>query len=350
MCHLKLRKPLSPTLPALTLRSPSAASPKCRGSSTPATDCLSFLAQLGKRSPSPERDEQLDEGSPPLKRVASPLSPDDQSSVRSSGSSESTFRFLEAARSGQLPALKEMLAEETCDINCADSVMGNTALHFAVYSYHVPVLIKLLAHSEIDVNARNRLGLTALMAAVECGHTAVVRLMLRHRPNLKLADKQGFTVTHKAILTGNLEILRLLLDSPDVPLDHASYEQGLTPLHQAAFHGKKDLLRLLLEKGAEPNSVSSNGTTPLHMAALKNHTKAVKALLDSGASAEAQDKHERTPLHYACLYGHTETAILLCAEGCSTSVLDYREQSPLQMAARQGFEDLLRVILPHVKS
>lgn len=349
MCHLRLRKPLSPTLPALTLRSPSAASPKCRGSSTPATDCLSFLATLGKRLPSPECDEDLD-SSPPCKRVTSPFTPEDGSPLASPSSRDTAFRFLEAARSGQVAALRKILEEESCDVNCTDPRMGNTALHFAVYSYHVPVLIKLLAHPDTDVNSRNRLGFTPLLAAVECGYTAVVRLLLRRQPDLDLADKQGFTAVHKAVLTGNLEILQMLLATPNVSLDCQSLEQGLTPLHQAAFHGKEYIVRLLVEKGANVNPVSSNGTTPLHMAALKNHAKEVQALLELGAEAEAQDNHDRTALHYACLYGHTEAAVLLCAQGSCTTVTDYREQTPLQMAARPGFEDLLRVILPHLKS
>lgn len=352
MCHLKLRKPLSPTLPALTLRSPSAA-PKSRGS-TPATDCLSFLATLGKRPPSPDRDEDLtqDSSPPPCKRVTSPFTPEDgsPSAPASSCSPDITFRLLEAARSGQVTTLRKIMDEEPCDVNGTDPRMGNTALHFAVYSYHVPVLIRLLSHPDIDVNSRNRLGFTPLLAAVECGYTAVVRLLLRHQPDLSSADKQGFTAVHKAVLTGNLEILQLLLDMPDVSLNCSSLEQGLTPLHQAAFHGREDIVRLLVEKGANVNPTSSNGTTPLHMAALKNHAKAVQALLELGAHAEEQDNHDRTALHYACLYGHTETAVLLCAQGSSTTISDYREQTPLQMAARPGFEDLLRVILAHIKS
>jgi len=352
MCHLKLRKPLSPTLPALTLRSPSAATSKSRGSSTPATDCLSFLASLGKRSPSPDRDEDLldQDSPPPCKRVTSPFTPEDDSPSSPSCTPDISLRFLEIVRSGDVTALRKILEEENCDVNSIDPRMGNTALHFAVYSYHVPVLIKLLAQPDIDVNARNRLGFTPLLAAIESGYTAVVRLLLRHQPDLALADKQGFTAVHKAVLTGNLEILQLLLDMPDVPLNCASLEQGLTPLHQAAFHGKEEIVRLLAAKNADVNLTSSNGTTPLHMAALKNHAKVVKALLELGAKAEAQDNHDRTALHYACLYGHTETAVLLCAQGSSTTIPDYREQTPLQMAARPGFEDLLRIILPHLKS
>ena len=57
---------------------------------------------------------------------------------------------------------------------------GQTALTLAAYEGHVEVVKALLAHSEIDVNAKIENGATALMLAAWEGREDVVNALLAH--------------------------------------------------------------------------------------------------------------------------------------------------------------------------
>mmetsp|Transcript_12357 Transcript_12357/g.26311 ORF Transcript_12357/g.26311 Transcript_12357/m.26311 type:complete len:348 (-) Transcript_12357:94-1137(-) len=347
MCHLKQPLPQSgfvpPNIPFKNNLDGLSASKK----STPATDSLALFSSnaLSKRKQNPCSLI----GSPP-KKIRSPE--ERQNFIfqcDSPSSSKKEHSLIDATRSGNLDAIQSLLNSDHCDVNQTDP-LGNTALHFAVFSNQVSIILKLLSSAEINIDSLNRLGMTPLLSAVEYGHSALVRILVSKGADLSIPDSQGFTVLHKAVLTGNMEILRFLLNQPFVPLDIASNEQQLTPLHQAAFHGKTKAIKLLLKANCQVSPLSSHRTTPLHMAALKNHTKAVSLLLASGSSADAQDNHNRTPLHYACMYGHIDTATVLCKGGCSIRLEDFKHQSPLQLSARAGFEGLLPILLSHIES
>ena len=51
--------------------------------------------------------------------------------------------------------------------------------------------VRLLLQNNADVNARNDAGQTALMIAVENGHVEVVRLLLHHAANGRIADMRA---------------------------------------------------------------------------------------------------------------------------------------------------------------
>lgn len=90
----------------------------------------------------------------------------------------------------------------------------------------------------------------------------------------------GRTPLHDASERGNIDIVRLILDTePDV---NAENWQKITPLHLAASYGRIEVVQLLLERGANIDAQDSNGMTPLHRAAFQNHSEIVQFLISSG--------------------------------------------------------------------
>ena len=75
------------------------------------------------------------------------------------------------------------------------------------------------------------------------------------------------------------------------------------PIHNAAFTGNVDIVRLLVENGADVNSRASNGMTPLICAAKDNHPELCKWLVESGA-----DKSLRTSAQYKKLHAGTSAS------------------------------------------
>ncbi|MHC4736966.1 MAG: ankyrin repeat domain-containing protein, partial [Planctomycetota bacterium] len=108
-----------------------------------------------------------------------------------------------------------------------------------------------------------------------------------------------------AVATGNIEAIKKnLVAGVDV---NATFVQpgvpgsGGTPLHIAVIAGQMDAAKLLLEKGAniEAKAADEHQATPLHWAAFVGRLESIKFLLEKGAKLNAKDKNGYTPLDSA---------------------------------------------------
>ncbi|HEX2521529.1 MAG TPA: ankyrin repeat domain-containing protein [Terriglobia bacterium] len=91
---------------------------------------------------------------------------------------------------------------------------GGTALIPACERGHVEV-VKELIKTDMDINHINRLGWTALLEAIilsEGGpkHQEIVRLLVKARANVNLADKEGVSPLHHARQRGYTDIVKIL--------------------------------------------------------------------------------------------------------------------------------------------
>lgn len=105
-----------------------------------------------------------------------------------------------------------------------------------------------------------------------------------------------------AAAQGNLEALKRHLAAgaaidatfiaPGVPAS------GATPLHFAVLFGQSEIARFLIDKGAHLNirAKDEHGGTPLHWAAALGRFAIAKQLMDAGADVNAPDNHGFTPL------------------------------------------------------
>ncbi len=193
-----------------------------------------------------------------------------------------------------------------------------------------------------------------LSQAVELGAPleAMRAILQGANPNaLKTRGEYEFPLLQKAVLTGNADLVRVLLsrganpnmrDSHGTPilvslaslrmglkngdqiwasLTHLLQARGLeidahdkadlgdhrTALHAAAAQGDTELVQLLLLSGANPNSLNRYGETPLHLATEKGHTAAALRLLRRGSAVETKSKFTSvTPLMLAAERGNFE--------------------------------------------
>eukprot|EP01102_Stenamoeba_stenopodia_P008656 TRINITY_DN2515_c0_g1_i1.p1 TRINITY_DN2515_c0_g1~~TRINITY_DN2515_c0_g1_i1.p1 ORF type:complete len:1052 (-),score=252.73 TRINITY_DN2515_c0_g1_i1:98-2863(-) len=126
-------------------------------------------------------------------------------------------------------------------------------------------------------------------------------LMLAGSP-VMLADVDGITPLHAAVLSGSRDCIRLLiLSCADVNVTDIS---GRTPIIVAAQTGRVECASLLLEFSANTKKADAKGRTALHYVAKGGHLGMIEALMIELADFYAQDKEGRTPLHYAALNGH----------------------------------------------
>ncbi|KAF2262669.1 ankyrin, partial [Lojkania enalia] len=74
--------------------------------------------------------------------------------------------------------------------------------------------------------------------------------------------RDGVTPLHLASLTGNVPLLRALLNESV----EARNAYGETPLHYACISRSTTIIRVLCEEGSNVNSKSDMGATPIHFA------------------------------------------------------------------------------------
>lgn len=132
---------------------------------------------------------------------------------------------------------------------------------------------------DIDVNATDDQGLTALMYAAYNGHQAIIQLLLTNGADINQAN-----------------------------------ELNRTALMMAASGKYPEAVQLLIDAGADVRvRDGAEGWTALMVAAAEGNTQVVQILLDSGANVSAKDVDDETALMFAQNSGHTETAELLAA-------------------------------------
>ncbi|KAM9537526.1 protein phosphatase 1 regulatory subunit 27 isoform 1-T1 [Guaruba guarouba] len=75
-----------------------------------------------------------------------------------------------------------------------------------------------------------------------------------------LPQCRGMAALHEAVLTGNLDCVKLLVKyGADI---HQRDENGWTPLHMACSDGHADIARYLISLGASPEATTDSGEKP----------------------------------------------------------------------------------------
>jgi ankyrin repeat protein len=167
--------------------------------------------------------------------------------------------------------LVELLAPLS-DVRAADG-NGFTALTLACESrMEEPAALRLLIANS-DIEARTRLGETALMIAARRAHperAPIVQALLNAgadllaRIEISARGQKGSTALHLALENGCWVAAEELCYARCASLAN---ENGWTPLMLAARENQEPMIRSLLSVGADPLAVNSAGRSALHVAA-----------------------------------------------------------------------------------
>ena len=264
---------------------------------------------------------------------------------------------------------------------------GENILHFALKNRKCKDIMGCIGTlpSSVDINARNREGLTPLHVAASKGTLDHVRWALESGADVTVVDRENRSVFHLAAtndLGDREDILKFLLDSgADIS---ATDEDGATVLHHALSStqvrtkgnmkrgpgilekrpygglGLEELLdrifkfgvlpwrrddeavlNLLLDRGARVDAQDDNGTTCLHIACANRTIKAADILLSRGAKLDEQDVNGNTAMHLAASCQSIDFIQYLLSKGAKIDVHDYRGCTPLDLAQDEDVRELL---------
>ncbi|CAG0890601.1 unnamed protein product, partial [Cyprideis torosa] len=271
---------------------------------------------------------------------------------------ESNTPFLLAARQNH-PAILRLLASKGADTTVTNDI-GLSAVHMAAMLGHESALTclidlgapldvaektsqlvqnkfvpfhyacvesqlgcaKILLQAGIDINARDRMGRTALHLSSYKGLESSVQLLLDRRALVDCKDETGSTPLYFACSTGHVSVAQeLVCNGADI---NARNRIGMTPLMKASQAGHEKTVWYLVHMAkAEKEERNIFGLTALSCAAMTEHTSVIRILLDAGAAINTRNIQGSTPLEMACLSGSLRTVKLLMdhdADWSSTNV------------------------------
>lgn len=121
--------------------------------------------------------------------------------------------------------------------------------------------------------------------------------------------------------------------------------EGWLALSRAAANDRVEVIQTLLNHGANPNMANSNGWTPLHAAAREGRSAAASALLARGAQVNIVTPDGWTPLMFAALNGYTGVARVLLDHGAGVNIKSNNGDAALDLAAAKNREAMVQLLI-----
>ncbi|XP_061575391.1 caskin-2-like isoform X2 [Cololabis saira] len=168
------------------------------------------------------------------------------------------------------------------------------------------------------------------------------------RINVNIQDADGLSPLHHAALSGNKEMISLLLEA-QAAVDIKDHK-GMRPLHYAAWQGKTEPMKMLLKAGSSVNGQSDEGQIPLHLSAQHGHYDGSEMLLQHQSNPCISDSAGKTPLDLACEFGRVGVVQLLLSSNMCAAMLEPKPSdpngvSPLHLAAKNGHIEVIRLLI-----
>lgn len=247
-------------------------------------------------------------------------------------------RLLWGALRGSMAELKSAIAAGA-SVN-ARSIGGATPLMYAVRN---PKLVAFLLSNGADPNLVSKADSSALMVAAGFpGATESVRLLLKAGAKPVGARFMGENALSLAAASGDLERMKLLLDS-GAKLSDLGVVAGVVALSAQ----EPAMLRHLVARGLDVDKpVDENGSTMLTYAVQDGSEEVISALLEMGANPNVVTKEGFTPVMYAAVmdHGHDRIVKMLLAAGADASYKTPEGKSAMSLAVKYRAPHLARAI------
>ena len=271
------------------------------------------------------------------------------------------------------------LVSTNSDVN-AQTVVGDTPLHFACHNGVLEVVQYLTEQCQSDQTIQNKEGELPLHIACDDSSLEVVKLVCSCNVNAQTINSDtplhivchriwcrydpveiaeflfhnkgadpcvlnghGYSPIHEACRKGDLALVKTLAVSTTINYQD---EHGNTPLHIACDSGCLDVARFLINEAprkADQSIQNHHGDLALHIAC-KNCSLPLTKLLNS-CDPNVKNAAGNTPLHVACKKEAVQCVKYLVEERrCDASVQNVKGKLPLHIAANRASLNVVKLV------
>ena len=258
--------------------------------------------------------------------------------------------FWAMAGAGNLQAVKEHLAKGL-DIN-AKNKDGVTALQIATLLGQYEIA-ELLVQKGADVNAKANDGTTALHSAAFLGRHKEAKLLLENRIDADIRNNDGATAID--ILNLDWKTTQFIAQMLSIQVDKEKVEDGRNrikkllgqqvasldnqsdfatqSLHEAVFFGNLEGVKQHIVAKIDLNQKDPNpqgqGASALHVASIFGQLEIVELLIEAGVDLNQADREGSTPVHAAAFFCHEKILLSLLNAGAAPNQPDNKGTTPL---------------------
>lgn len=224
--------------------------------------------------------------------------------------------LLYVIETGNKEMLGKILAVEDINYEKPDSV-GHTPLMAAATTNNTD-LLRFLINQDVNIDLDDTYGNTALLFAVANGSIENVNLLLAENASVNfITEQEERTPLIVAILNNDVPMVQRLLAVPGINVNQVGTPPDFAAVTDSALHhavqlGNVEIMRLLLNvPNIQLNILNGVGQTPLHIAAINQNAAMIEQLIRAGAQTNIQDAQGMTALMYAARTDNPESIYYL---------------------------------------
>ncbi|KAL4238675.1 Ankyrin repeat [Mactra antiquata] len=279
-------------------------------------------------------------------------SPNFSKSIMNQPADEEKTPVIIACQNGNSEQLKHLL-ENGATVKASDT-SGKSALHHCADNLETQCAEMLLEKDKSILEVKDEQGYTALALAVLVGNTNLIKLLLEKGADIHTDDNEGHKLSHWAAVCGHLKVLDILINNKaemSSPDNHHAY-----PIHYAAQMNSSNsgntesrisekVLRKFIDCKVELDVLDDAGRQPLLWAACSGNADSCRMLLKAGADINSTDQDDLTALHCAASRGHYDCIEVLRKGGADVNKIDKNKCTPLFYAITLGNKDCTQALI-----
>jgi ankyrin repeat protein len=204
-------------------------------------------------------------------------------------------------------------------------------------------LKKIISENPDRINQIDKDGNSFLHRAVHTGNVDMVKFLVSRGADVNVKDNYGQTPVQIAAQLDDAEIIiHLVSNGAEINIKNSI---GKTPLHDAVAHDQFQIVNYLISQDAEINAKDINGKTPLHDAVFDNYSEISAYLVSKGAGFNLKDSDGKAALHYAVINENLDIIKSLVSSGANVNIRDKFNRIPLHFAADKGNLEIAKYLI-----
>lgn len=230
--------------------------------------------------------------------------------------------------------INDLLNEKGVDVNY-NCGKGNTLLHLAsasgnykavssLLNYYKYSLFPLFYNYPVNINVKNDDGNTPINLAITGYRIKTINTLLEnknHKIDLNLKNNNHNTSLYLLV--------------------------GLKLNQKFNLEKKLGLIKEFIKKGANPNTLNSNGNTVLHEAAINGDSEVIETLILNFPSIliDALNDQNETPLYLACKFGNIDALKVLLYYNADPNKVNEFSLTPLDIAIINNHVEIVKTLV-----